>query len=203
MESDLGRHEEEEWKCSPFVCVHFSTFINLSGQGACSHREPVEAAAEEPPLTGYTNPRESEHLGYNPVAKEANVHAMMGGHNETRQFDPDQPPEYDEWPFEIVEGDVVPTAHLWPPHPTPIAAVAQGSPVMLRQQFAMVQVGTPTKSPMPPKCTISPNTPRSGSCYRCHEEGHWTINCPKNGTCYHCGMVGHFVKDCPGVRTQK
>ncbi|XP_048570253.1 uncharacterized protein LOC125551140 [Triticum urartu] len=173
------------------------------GQGACSHREPVEAAAEEPPLTGYTNPRESEHLGYNPVAKEANVHAMMGGHNETRQFDPDQPPEYDEWPFEIVEGDVVPTAHLWPPHPTPIAAVAQGSPVMLRQQFAMVQVGTPTKSPMPPKCTISPNTPRSGSCYRCHEEGHWTINCPKNGTCYHCGMVGHFVKDCPGVRTQK
>lgn len=172
----------------------------LQGQGACSHREPVEAAAEEPPLTGYTNPRESEHLGYNPVAKEANVHAMMGGHNETRQFDPDQPPEYDEWPFEIVEGDVVPTAHLWPAHPTPIAAVAQGSPVMLRQQFAMVQVGTPTKSPMPPKCTISPNTPRSGSCYRCHE-GHWIMNCPKNGTCYHCGR--HFVKDCPGVRTKK
>lgn len=174
----------------------------LQGQGACSHREPVEAAAEEPPLTGYTNPRESEHLGYNPVAKEANVHAMMGGHNETRQFDPDQPPEYDEWPFEIVEGDVVPTAHLWPAHPTPIAAVAQGSPVMLRQQFAMVQVGTPTKLPMPPKCTISPNTPRSGSCYRCHE-GHWIMNCPKNGTCYHCGMVGHFVKDCPGARTEK
>ncbi|KAI4997077.1 hypothetical protein ZWY2020_052419 [Hordeum vulgare] len=70
----------------------------------CTHREPIEAAVEEPPLTGYTNPRESKHLGYNPVAKEANVHAMMGRHNETRQFDPDQPPEYDEWPFEIVEG---------------------------------------------------------------------------------------------------
>ena len=177
----------------------------LQGQGACSHREPINAAAEEVPLTGYNNARETEHLVYNPVTNEANGHniAMIGSHNETTPFNPDEPLEYDDWPFDIVEGDVVPTDCMPPAHPSSIAAVARGSPIMLQQPVGMVELETPTKSPMPAKYTISPTTLRSRDCYRCGEEGHFAVNCPKKTTCHHCNVAGHWVKDCPELRTKR
>ncbi|KAK1644886.1 hypothetical protein QYE76_062691 [Lolium multiflorum] len=176
------------------------------GHGACSHRVPVNVAAEELPLTGYNNPREAGHVVYNTVTKEADGHylVMMGGHNGTKPSNPDEPPEHDDdWPFDIVEGDVVPTDCLSPAHPSPIAAVSEGSPNMLHQTVGMVELQTPTKSPMPPKYTVSPMTPRSNNCYRCGEEGHFMVNCPKNSTCYSCHVVGHWVKDCPRLPTER
>uniref|UniRef100_A0ACD5WXQ2 Uncharacterized protein n=1 Tax=Avena sativa TaxID=4498 RepID=A0ACD5WXQ2_AVESA len=173
------------------------------GYGACSHREPVNAAAEDLPVTGYNNPWETGHLVRNPVTKEANGRGvvMMGGHNETRPFNPDEPPKYDDdWPFDIVEGDVVPTDCLSPAHPSFVAALPRGSPSVLQQPVGMVDLETPTKSP---KYTISPTTPRSNNCYRCGEGGHFAVNCPKNNTCYGCNVVGHWVQNCPEVLTKR
>lgn len=142
---------------------------------------------------------------YNPGTNEANVHniVMMGAHSETRPFNPDEPPEYDDWPFDIVEGDVVPTDCFSPAHPSSIPVVARGSPIMLQQPVGMVELETPTKSPMPPKYTISPTTRRSKDCHRCGEEGHFTVNCPKNTTCHNCNVAGHWVKDCPELPTNR
>lgn len=175
------------------------------GYGACSHREPVNPAAEELPLTGYNSPRETGHLVYNPVTKEANGHnavMMMGAHNETRPFNPDEPPRYDDgWPFDIVEGDVVPTHCLLPAQPSSVAAVTRGSPTtVLQQRVGMVELETPTKSPVPPKYTISPATAPPNNCYRCGDGGHFPVNCPKNTACYRCNVVGHFVQDCPEAK---
>ncbi|CAM0874348.1 unnamed protein product [Alopecurus aequalis] len=161
-------------KCSAGECrtakekgvLYYVCYIP-KGQGACSHRDPINATTEEVPLTGYNNPRETEHVVYNPVTNEGDGHniVMMGGHNETRAFNPDEPPEYDDWPFDIVDGDVVPTGYLSPAHPSSIPVIARGSPIMLQQPVGMVELETPTKSPMPPKYTISPTAPRSNGCY--------------------------------------
>ncbi|CAN6372234.1 unnamed protein product, partial [Urochloa humidicola] len=72
-----------------------------------------------------------------------------------------------EWPFEVVDNDIVPTAQA-----TPHAEVCQGSPSMLPQPIA---TETPVKSSVPPPCsTRSPMTPCSDRpCYRCGEKGHW------------------------------
>ncbi|PNT63546.1 hypothetical protein BRADI_4g17221v3 [Brachypodium distachyon] len=159
------------------------------GHGSCAHRELINVAAEESPLTGYNNPRESARLGYNPVKKEANGRdfVMMEDHNKTRPSNPHQPPVY----------DLVPREHSVPARPTSIPVATRVSAIMLHQPVAMAELEPPKGSPVPPKCTI---TPRSGGCYRCHDEGHWALNCPKKDACYHCGMVGHWVKDCPSLR---
>jgi hypothetical protein len=167
---------------------------------------PVNAAPEEVPLNGYNNPRATGHVVYNPVTKETNGHnlVMMGGHNKTRPSNLAEPPEHDDdWPFDIVEDDVVPTDCLSPAHPSSFAAVVQESPIILQRPIGMVELETPMKLPMPPKYTSSPTTPRSNSCYRCGEEGHFVVNCPKNTTCYRCNVVGHWVKDCPGLHTER
>ncbi|CAM0874349.1 unnamed protein product [Alopecurus aequalis] len=120
-------------KCSAGECrtakekgvLYYVCYIP-KGQGACSHRDPINATTEEVPLTGYNNPRETEHVVYNPVTNEG---------------------------------------YLSPAHPSSIPVIARGSPIMLQQPVGMVELETPTKSPMPPKYTISPTAPRSNGCY--------------------------------------
>lgn len=135
------------------------------GQGACSYKVPLLNAAKEPPDNNA-----------NGLANRAQ-------------------PNDDEWPFDIIDDEIVPTAQA-----TPHAEVHQESPSMPCQPISMAK--TPTKSPMTHCGTRSPMTPRPNStCYRCGEKGHWVPDCPKPkpspGACFKCGMVGHYWANCP------
>uniref|UniRef100_A0A0A9E6A3 Uncharacterized protein n=2 Tax=Arundo donax TaxID=35708 RepID=A0A0A9E6A3_ARUDO len=139
------------------------------GKGACSHKVPV-----------------------NPVEKEANGNNLVqaGDNNANGSVNPAQPKD-DEWPFDIINNEIVPTARA-----TPSNEVRQESPSMLHQPTDVVK--TPTKSPMPPYVTRSPRTPCSDDiCFECGKKGHWSNNCPKPRPCFHCGMVGHWKGSCP------
>ena len=138
----------------------------------------VNAAAEEPLQTGNNNPRENDHLQYNAFKKEAIERSLlnMAENNENGTVNSDQP-EDDEWSFDIADDNIVPNGHLALAHPTPFAEAARESPSMLYKSISMVELETPTKSPMPPTGTISPITQSN--------------NCPKSE---HCGQGGASAK---------
>ncbi|KAL5204324.1 hypothetical protein ABZP36_009195 [Zizania latifolia] len=186
------------------------------GNGACPYRVLVNAFVQESPQTGNNNPVEDNHVDFIPVGVE--------GNNENGPNNPDQP-EYDEWPFEIVDNDVVPSGFLVTAQPTPReGVVAPKSPSAQQQPYAMIELKTPTRSPMayamielktPTRSPMlpvlgrgSPFTPgsKSNCCFRCGEDGHWSKNCPKpasgplNSPCFRCGKVGHWKDSCPMLK---
>ncbi|KAF0897056.1 hypothetical protein E2562_032380 [Oryza meyeriana var. granulata] len=158
------------------------------GQGACSYRVLVNAFVEEPPQTANNNPVEDTNGKYSPVKVEVN--------NESRPINPDQP-EYDEWPFDIVNNDVLCSGFSVTAEPTlRDGIVARELSSTQNQSNDSVEVKTPTKSPVP-----LPHG--SGCCFRCGEDGHWSKNCPKltssplNSPCFRCGKLGHWRGNCP------
>ncbi|KAJ1255927.1 hypothetical protein BS78_K135900 [Paspalum vaginatum] len=153
------------------------------GQGACSYKLPLLDAFKEPPQTGDNNIMGGKHLKDSPVDKEAN-----GSTNPVQ-------PNDDEWPFDIIDDEIMPTAHG-----TARAEVHQESPNVPCQTIAMTK--TPTKSPGIPYGTHSPMTPCPNDiCYKCHELGHWASDCPSSPRgCFKCGMVGHYIANCPQLR---
>ncbi|XP_052136962.1 uncharacterized protein LOC127755345 [Oryza glaberrima] len=169
------------------------------GQGACPYQVPVNAFVEESPQAGNSVPLEDNRGNYSPVKVEAN--------NDNGSINPDQP-EYDEWPFDIVNNDVVCSGFLPTAEPTLRDGIVAGeSPSTQHLSNATTEAKTPAKSPImpPPHGSGSPFTPRSNPCYRCGEDGHWSRNCPKpassplNSPCYNCGKLGHWRGNCPGT----
>ena len=119
---------------------------------------------------------------------------QLGDNNANGTFNPTNA-EDNEWPFDVVNEEIVPTAQATP------RTEVQGSPSMPRQPIA---TETHTKSPMPPYGTRSPMTPRSDA-FRCHEKGHYIRDCPKPSptprtACFRCGMDGHWMRNCPQQR---
>lgn len=177
----------------------FGPFFSSQGQGACPYQVPVNAFVEESPQAGNSVPLEDNRGNYSPVKVEAN--------NDNGSINPDQP-EYDEWPFDIVNNDVVCSGFLPTAEPTLRDGIVAGeSPSTQHLSNATTEAKTPTKSPImpPPHGSGSPFTPRSNPCYRCGEDGHWSRNCPKpassplNSPCYNCGKLGHWRGNCPGT----
>ncbi|RCV38412.1 hypothetical protein SETIT_8G140400v2 [Setaria italica] len=211
--SPRGARSNDEWptcKCTAGKCKVLRVNKEEAyyvcpipkGKGACTQKVPVHvhAAANDLLQTGDDNTRGGDKDSKDePAEKEAhgNNNLVRVGDNNANASVSHAQPEDSEWPFDIVNNDVVPTAEA-----TPRAAVHQGSPSMLRQPIATVEK-TPTKSPMPPYSTRSPMTPCSDSiCFGCGEKGHWIKECPKPSqkNCFHCGMTGHWRSNCPQLR---
>jgi len=182
-------------------CLLCTLLFALQGQGACSHKVPVHAHAVANDLlqTGDDNKGGDKDLKDKPAEKEAdgnNNPVQLVDNNANGTFNPTNA-EDNEWPFDVVNEEIVPTAQATP------RTEVQGSPSMLRQPIA---TQTPTKSPMPPYNTRSPMTPRSDAiCYGCQEKGHYIRDCPKPSptprtACFRCGMDGHWMRNCPQQR---
>ncbi|OQU83578.1 hypothetical protein SORBI_3005G138000 [Sorghum bicolor] len=157
------------------------------GQGACNFKVPV-TAVKGPPQIG----------DYNVMEAHGNTAVGIGDNNANGSANPAQPND-DEWPFEIINNEIVPTGQA-----TVRAVVHQNSPGTPRQPIAMAR--TPATSPMTPfGSRPSPMTRRpNNTCFECGEEGHWRNSCPKrssqNNGCFHCGMAGHWQASCPKRR---
>lgn len=159
----------------------------LQGHGACSFKVPVTDAVKGPPQTGDDNIMEAH----------GNTAVQVGDNNNAGGSANPAQPNDDEWPFEVIDNEIVPTGQA-----TSRAVVHQNSPSTPRQPIAMAR--TPATSPMTPFGSRSPMTPHPNSvCRGCGEKGHWISDCPKpsprNG-CFRCGMVGHWQANCPQRR---
>ncbi|XP_006663492.2 uncharacterized protein LOC102707074 [Oryza brachyantha] len=160
------------------------------GHGACSYCVLVDGFVEESPQTRNDNQVDDNHGRHSPVKVE--------GNNENGPTNPDQH-EYDEWPFDIINNDVVCNGFMVTTEPTLRDGIVAGKSSSTRHEpNATVEVKTPTESPMPP-------SHGSGCCFRCGEDGHWSPNCPKpassplNSPCFHCGKLGHWRSNCPAL----
>lgn len=147
----------------------------LQGLGACSYMAPV-VAVNEPTETGTSG---DKHLKDNLVEKEDNGNNLdeAQDNNASGSVNPPQPDEKevhgnnlveaqdnsangsvnsqsdDEWPFEVVDNEIVLTAQT-----TTSAEVRQASPSMKCETTAMAEAPT---APVPPYDTSSPINPRS------------------------------------------
>lgn len=103
--------------------------------------------AEDNNANGSVNPSQ-------PVEKEAHTNnpAEAEDNNINGSISPSQ--SDDEWPFDVVNNEIVLTAQT-----TPSAEVSQASPSMKCETTAMAE--GPTKSPVAPYDTSSPINPRS------------------------------------------
>ncbi|WVZ51413.1 hypothetical protein U9M48_002562 [Paspalum notatum var. saurae] len=143
-----------------------------NGHGACSYKLPLLDAFKEPPQTADNNIMGGKHLKDSPV--DGNKVVQVGDNNANGSTNPVQAND-DEWPFDIINDEIVPT-----PQAIPHAKVHQESPSMI--------------SPMTPYGTHSPMTPHP------NDIRYWAPDCPKPtspGACFKCGVVGHYIANCP------
>jgi hypothetical protein len=136
----------------------------LQGQGACSYKVPV-------------------------------TDAVGAGDNDDANgsANPAQPND-DEWPFDVINDEIV---------PTPRAVAQQKSPSTPHHQRSGT-ARTPAPSPVTPFGSRGAMTGRpNDTCFGCGEKGHWISACPKpspRSRCFRCGVVGHRPANCPQPR---
>uniref|UniRef100_A0A804NZI6 CCHC-type domain-containing protein n=1 Tax=Zea mays TaxID=4577 RepID=A0A804NZI6_MAIZE len=134
------------------------------GQGACSYKVPV-------------------------------TDAVGAGDNDDANgsANPAQPND-DEWPFDVINDEIV---------PTPRAVAQQKSPSTPHHQRSGT-ARTPAPSPVTPFGSRGAMTGRpNDTCFGCGEKGHWISACPKpspRSRCFRCGVVGHRPANCPQPR---
>lgn len=70
-------------------------------------------------------------------------------------------------------------------------------------------VGTTFHNMFPVQAFSRTPKPKTGTCYRCNQEGHWASACSmpasapkqKTGECYQCHQEGHWASACPNTNT--
>ena len=113
-----------------------SFIVILQGKGACSHMVPVLAIVEEPPQIGDNNTRGDNRSHVENGGDENNL-VQVQDNNANGSVNPAQPKD-DEWPFDVIANEIIPTAQA-----TPCDEICRESPGMLHQPIAMVK--TPGK----------------------------------------------------------